>query len=89
MALGARPGRVLAMVFWQALSIAIIGSIVGGLGAIAAGLLIRSEIFDVAEVDVTTLAGSAGLLAVAMLFASLVPARRAARLAPYAVLREG
>lgn len=88
MALGARPGRVQAMVLWQALSIAMIGSVVGGLAAIAVGVLIRAEVFGVASVDVATLSGSAALLAVAMLLASLVPARRAARLAPYAVLRE-
>ena len=88
MALGAQPGCVLAMVLRQALSVAMIGSVLGGLAAIAIGVLIRAEIVDVAGVDVAALGGSAALLAVAMLLASLVPARRAARLAPYAVLRE-
>ena len=88
MALGARPGRVQAMVLRQALSVAMIGCVLGGLAAIAIGVLIRAEIVDVAGVDVVALGGSAALLAAAMLLASLVPARRAARLAPYAVLRE-
>jgi putative ABC transport system permease protein len=56
--------------------------------AIAAGLVIRAEVFGVAGVDVATLGGSAALLAAAMLVASLLPARRAARLDPIAVLRE-
>jgi len=88
MALGARPGGVQAMVLRQALSIAMIGSVLGSFAAIGIGVLIRAEIVDVAGVDVATLGGSAALFAVAMLLASLVPARRAARLAPYAVLRE-
>ena len=88
MALGAEPAHVQAMVLRQALSVAVIGSVLGGLAAIAIGVLIRAEIVDVAGVDVAALGGSAALLAAAMLLASLVPARRAARLAPYAVLRE-
>jgi ABC-type antimicrobial peptide transport system permease subunit len=76
------------MVLRQALSVALIGSVLGGLAAIAIGVVIRAEIVDVAGVDVAALGGSAALLAAAMLLASLVPARRAARLAPYAVLRE-
>jgi ABC-type antimicrobial peptide transport system permease subunit len=88
MALGARPEGVLAMIFRQALSIATIGSALGGLVAIAAGLLIQAEVFGVAGIDVATLGGSAALLAVALLLASILPAWRAARLDPNAVLRE-
>jgi ABC-type lipoprotein release transport system permease subunit len=42
----------------------------------------------VAGVDIAILGGSAALLAVAMLLASILPAWRAARLDPNAVLRE-
>ena len=88
MALGARADQVVAMVLRQALAVAMIGSVLGGLAAIVAGLLIQAEVFGVAGIDVATLGGSAALLAVAMLLASILPARRAARLDPYAVLRE-
>jgi predicted lysophospholipase L1 biosynthesis ABC-type transport system permease subunit len=88
MALGARPDRVLAMILRQALAVATIGAVLGGLTAIAAGLVIRAEVFGVAGVDITALGGSAALLAAAMLLASILPARRAARLDPNAVLRE-
>ena len=88
MALGARPDRVLTMVVRQALAVATIGSVLGGLAAIAAGLVIQAEVFGVAGVDVAALGGSAALLAAAMLLASILPARRAARLDPMAVLRE-
>jgi predicted permease len=88
MALGARSGSVQTMILRQALFIALIGSVIGGVAATAIGALIRAEIVDVASVDVQALSLSAACLAVAMLFASFVPARRAARLDPYSVLRE-
>jgi putative ABC transport system permease protein len=88
MALGARPDRVLAMVVRQALAVATIGAVFGGLAAIAAGLVIQAEVFGVAGVDIGTLGGSAALLAAAMLLASILPALRAARLDPNLVLRE-
>jgi putative ABC transport system permease protein len=76
------------MVFRQALAVAMIGAVLGGLVAIVAGLLIQAEVFGVAGVDIATLGGSAALLAAAMLLASILPARRAARLDPNAVLRQ-
>jgi ABC-type antimicrobial peptide transport system permease subunit len=88
MALGARPGRVLAMVVRQALAVATIGAMLGGLAAIAAGLVIQAEVFGVSGVDIATLGGSAALLATAMLLASILPALRAARLDPNLVLRQ-
>jgi predicted permease len=88
MALGARSGSIQTMILRQALFIVLIGSVIGGAAATAIGTLIRAEIVDVASVDVEALSLSAAPLAVAMLFASFVPARRAARLAPYSVLRE-
>jgi ABC-type antimicrobial peptide transport system permease subunit len=62
--------------------------VLGGLAAIGAGLLIQAGVFGVAGVDVVTLGGSMALLVAAMLTASLLSARRAARLDPMAVLRE-
>jgi putative ABC transport system permease protein len=88
MALGARADRVVAMFLRQALALAAIGSVLGGLVGIAAGLVIRAEVFGVAGVDIAALGGSAALLAAAMLLASILPARRAARLDPMAVLRQ-
>jgi predicted permease len=88
MALGARPEGVLAMVVRQALAIATIGAGVGAIAAIAAGIVIQSEVFGAAGVDIATLGGAAALLALAMLLASVLPARRAARLDPMAVLRD-
>ena len=88
MALGARADRVVAMVLRQALTIVTIGAALGGLVGIAAGFVIRAEVFGAAGVDVAALGGSAALLAAAMLMASILPAWRAARLDPNAVLRQ-
>ncbi|HUE85803.1 MAG TPA: ABC transporter permease [Vicinamibacterales bacterium] len=88
MALGARADRVVAMVLRQALAVATIGSVLGALVGIAAGLVIRAEVFGVAGVDIAALSGSAALLTAAMLLASILPARRAARLDPNVVLRQ-
>ena len=87
-ALGARAGVVVGMVVRQALAVATIGSVLGGLVAIGTGLLVQAEVFGVPGVDVTTLGRSAALLAAAMLLASVLPAWRAARLDPNTVLRE-
>jgi predicted permease len=88
MALGARADRVVAMVLRQALAVAAIGAAIGGLVAIAAVIVIQSQVFGVSGVDVATLGGSAALLTAAMLLASFLPAWRAARLDPNVVLRQ-
>ena len=88
MALGARRSRVQTMILRQAFSLVVIGSVVGGLAAIGISLMIRAELLDVAAVDLVQLGGAAAVLATAMLVASLLPARRAARMDPNAVLRE-
>jgi ABC-type antimicrobial peptide transport system permease subunit len=76
------------MVLRQALTVATIGAVLGGVMAIAAGVVIQAQLFGVPGVDVAALSGSAALLATAMLLASIVPARRAAQLDPMAVLRQ-
>jgi len=88
MALGAESRIVLAMVLRQAGTLVMIGAALGAILAIVVGRLIQAEIFGVAAVPFGTLGGSAALLAAAMLLASILPARRAARLNPNAVLRE-
>jgi ABC-type antimicrobial peptide transport system permease subunit len=75
------------MVLRQAATLVMIGSAPGAVLAIVVGRLIQAEIFGVAAVPFATLSGAAALLAAAMLLASILPARRAARLNPNAVLR--
>jgi putative ABC transport system permease protein len=79
---------VVAIVLRQALAVASIGFVFGGIAAVAGGVLVQAEIYGVAGVPFATLGGSATLLAAAMFLASIVPARRAARLDPNVVLRD-
>ena len=87
MALGARSGRVLAMVVREGLALVAAGA---GLGlALAFGLtrFLAAQLYNVSTNDVASFAGMAVLLIVVALSASLVPARRAARVDPIVSLR--
>jgi len=87
MALGARPGGVLGLVFRQGLAIAGVGLAAGTLGALVAARALRAQLYDVTPTDPATLAVVLlTLLAVAAL-AVWLPARRAARTAPMEALR--
>jgi predicted permease len=86
-ALGARPGQVLGLIARQG-GLLIGSGLLLGLGAsIALGRLIESQLHGVATSDPTVMAGTVVVLAAATAVATLVPARRAARLDPARVLR--
>jgi ABC-type antimicrobial peptide transport system permease subunit len=89
LAIGALPRQVLRIVLDQSLGLVALGGVIGGVIAAGVGALIQAQAFGVAGVDWAALLGSALLLVLVMLFASAVPARRAARLDPGRVLREG
>jgi putative ABC transport system permease protein len=82
MALGATQGRVLAMVTWQAFRPVLVGLAVGIAGALAATRVLSGLLFGVTATDPLTFAGVLAVLTAAALVASLVPARRAARVDP-------
>ena len=87
MAFGARPQSLMAMVLRHGLTTAAIGVVFGSAAATAVGVWIQAEVLGTAGVDAATLSVSAALLTTAMLVASAIPARRAARLDPMRVLR--
>ncbi|HEY4303812.1 MAG TPA: ABC transporter permease [Gemmatimonadaceae bacterium] len=87
-ALGAGQGRVMRMVLGDVGRIVTIGVILGIALAVIATKLISSFIYDVQRNDPATLAGSALLLAIVGALAAALPAWRAARLDPVAMLRE-
>jgi len=87
-ALGARPGRVIAMILRETSGLVIAGLAVGGGLAYAASLLINSRLYGVAPQDPLTLALATGLLVLVSLSAVYLPARRASRLEPMAALRQ-
>jgi predicted permease len=87
MALGARPPEVLAMVLRQGLMLGVSGSILGVLGAMAAGRLLSGLLFGVRPADPATLATVFALANLIAVLACLVPGRRAASTQPMRALR--
>ena len=86
MALGARPGDILRGVVRQALLMAGIGLVVGVAGALVLARLLRGFLVGVSAFDPFTIAVWSGVLAGLALVASYVPAKRATRIDPAAVL---
>lgn len=87
MAIGAAPGRLLAHALGHALTPALIGV---GAGLLATRLLAKlaaSQLYDVETGDPKILLAAALAVAVAALVAAWIPARRATRVDPMAVLR--
>ena len=86
-ALGAPPARVRRLVIAQAMAQAGIGLGIGLAGALLLGGLIRAQLFAVAPGDPTTLIATVAVLALVALFASWLPARRAAAVDPTTAMR--
>jgi putative ABC transport system permease protein len=87
MALGATRGQVLRMVLGQSLRLTAAGLALGLAGTLALARLIEGLLYGVAPRDLPTLALVSAMLGAAALLASLLPARRAARVDPMSVLR--
>jgi putative ABC transport system permease protein len=88
MALGARPRAVEAMVLRDGLRLGALGTGAGLLGALALSRVLRRLLHEVSPTDPMTFAGVGLLLLAVALLASFLPARRAARVDPVAILRE-
>jgi predicted permease len=87
MALGADRGTVMSMILGSAFRRVIVGLVLGVPLAIGAGYLISSQLFGVKFWDPVALGAAASALGVAALVASMVPAARAAGIAPMQALR--
>jgi putative ABC transport system permease protein len=88
MALGARPGDVLGMVFRYAGVLLGAGLLIGLGGAFAAGKLIATQLYEVKPTDPLTFAAVAAALLLTGVVASAVPAIRATRVDPLIALRD-
>jgi predicted permease len=88
MALGARPSEIQAHFLWLAFRLLVWGIILGFFGAWVTGQAIQAILFHVPAHSFTTLAGSAGVIALVALAACLLPAQRAARISPLQALAE-
>jgi putative ABC transport system permease protein len=87
MAFGAERSDVLAMVLRQGLALTGLGLAVGFAASLALTRFLSSLLFEVRPTDLVTSAAVALLLAVIALFASYLPARRAASVDPMIALR--
>jgi putative ABC transport system permease protein len=87
MALGAEPRRILMQVLGQGMRLALIGVAVGVPAAFLLSRVLASLLYGVSATDPLTFVASALLLTGVATLASYIPARRAVRVQPMAVLR--
>ena len=87
MALGAQSGGVLWLVLKECLILLAIGVAVGIPATLAAGGLVRSQLFGLSPSDSLTVAVAVSSISVVSLLAAYLPARRASRVDPVVALR--
>jgi ABC-type antimicrobial peptide transport system permease subunit len=87
MALGADRGKVMGIVLGGAFRRVLVGVVLGVPLAVGAGYLLSSQLYGVSFWDPTALAVAAVSLTAAAFIASIVPATRAASIAPMQALR--
>ncbi|HLW97093.1 MAG TPA: ABC transporter permease [Candidatus Acidoferrales bacterium] len=87
MALGATQQNILSLILRKGLTLTLSGVALGLAAAFALTQLLRSQLFGIKATDPATFFAIAILLAGIALFASYIPARRAARIDPMISLR--
>jgi putative ABC transport system permease protein len=86
-AIGASKGQILRKVVLQAMGPAMLGVVLGVLGAFGLSRFMASLLFQVEASDPGTYAGVAGLLVVAALLSAFLPALRATKVDPAIAFR--
>jgi predicted permease len=86
-ALGATGDRITRMVIREGLALTSIGVAIGVVGALVAGQVLSTLLYDVSARDPLTLIGVVVALAAVATIASWLPARRAARVDPLVAMR--
>ena len=87
MALGAGRGQVVRLVLGQGLTMAVLGIVVGVVGALALSRLMTSLLYGVSPADPLTFGAVAAVIAAVALAACVVPTRRATRVDPLTAIR--
>jgi predicted permease len=87
LALGARLGEVIAMVMTQSIRVALVGVVIGILGAVAATRALGTILFEVEATDPLTYALATVTLLATVASATFLAARRAGRVDPIETLR--
>jgi putative ABC transport system permease protein len=87
MALGATRERVVRMVLGEGIVLAVVGLVLGLIGAYFVGRAMRSTLFGVGAIDVSAFCAVGSILIASALVACYFPARRAAAVEPMKALR--
>ncbi|HLE69813.1 MAG TPA: ABC transporter permease [Vicinamibacteria bacterium] len=87
-ALGATPARLRSLVLNRSRNLVLTGIVVGGIAAWWLSRFLGGFLYGVSPFDVPTFLETTALLAVASLAATVVPARRAARVDPLSLLKQ-
>jgi ABC-type antimicrobial peptide transport system permease subunit len=87
MVLGARGADLRSLVIRQGVAAALLGLVVGLIGAAFMSRIVAGMIFGVPSIDPSTLAAVVLILSVTAFVAALLPALRAARINPAVILR--
>jgi putative ABC transport system permease protein len=86
-ALGAVPANLIQVALRPAVTITIVGTLAGVAGALYLTKFIAASLYGVSRFDPWAFATAAAILAAAVLLASWLPARRAAKIDPMVALR--
>ena len=86
-ALGARRAQVVAALFGSTRTALLAGLAVAAILSFAAGQALRSFLYGLSPLDPVAYAGTASVLALAAVAATIIPARRAMRVDPVVALR--
>ena len=89
MALGAAPSSIVRLVFKRVAILIVAGLALGLAGSLWAARFVEALLFRLEARDPVTFAGAAAVLVAVGALAAWLPARRATRLDPVTVLREG
>jgi predicted permease len=87
LALGAQPAELRSLVLAQVGLLAVIGGVIGLLGAFTVGRFAQAQLFGLSGYDPVVLASATGALALVVAIASWLPALRASKVAPMEALR--
>jgi putative ABC transport system permease protein len=86
LALGAHPAQIVALVLWGIGGLTLIGLVLGGVGAALTGRFMTTLLFGVTPSDMWSIAVPLICLLAACAVAAVLPAQRAARIAPTTAL---
>ena len=87
--MGAQAADVVRLIVGQGLRLVAAGLILGLAGALSVARLLEGFLYEISPWDVGAYVGALSVLGVAALLATVIPAIRAATIAPLIALQEG